>query len=86
MEPIMMENGKIIFDMDLVNLCIISGKFKYANGDYYKGDWKNDKKDGDGAIYWQNNSRYIGSMKEDKIHGHGISSFEFNRNMVLRKF
>ena len=31
---------------------------KYANGDLYKGDWIDDKIDGDGIFKWSNGSTY----------------------------
>ena len=30
------------------------GKMNYHSGNYYVGEWKLDKKDGQGTMYWEN--------------------------------
>ncbi len=41
------------------------GKIKYENGDYYSGQWKNDKKNGNGNITYSNGIKYMGSFKNN---------------------
>lgn len=42
-----------------------------TNGDYYIGEWKNDKNDGIGIYVHSDKSRYEGEWKEDYLHGKG---------------
>lgn len=44
---------------------------EYANGDRYKGDFVNDKKEGSGVMYYVDDSRYEGNWKNDKQDGQG---------------
>lgn len=37
----------------------------------YKGEWKNNKMDGNGEFTWPDGRKYIGSYVEDKKHGYG---------------
>ena len=39
------------------------GKVKYKNGDYYEGDWKNDKKEGKGKMKYKNDDYYKGDWE-----------------------
>lgn len=41
------------------------------NGEYYSGEWKNDKRDGQGIWIPNNEDRYMGSFKNDLKHGRG---------------
>lgn len=52
------------------------GRYYYANGDKYVGEFENGKKNGKGIMYWGAKSRfagnrYDGEWKEDKMHGKG---------------
>lgn len=38
----------------------------------YKGTFKEDKKDGEGKMYYQNHDSYEGSFEEDRYNGVGI--------------
>ena len=44
----------------------------YKTGYVYEGDWKYNKKDGEGIYYLNNDNRYIGHFKNDKKEGKGI--------------
>ena len=39
---------------------------KYINGDYYNGNWENDKKYGDDIMKYSNGEKYIGHWINDK--------------------
>ena len=43
---------------------------RYQKG-IYKGEWKNNKAQGNGEIIFKNGSRFIGEMHEDCWHGKG---------------
>jgi hypothetical protein len=45
-----------------------------ANGDYYKGDWKYNKRHGRGIVI-SFDSKYDGEWKDDTFHGHGIKTY-----------
>ena len=38
----------------------------------YEGDFKNDKSEGKGIIYYNSGNRYEGDFKNDNIEGKGI--------------
>jgi len=43
------------------------GTYTYPNQDQYKGEWENDKKNGIGRYYFnENKSKYIGEWKDGK--------------------
>ena len=41
----------------------------------YDGEWKNDKKHGQGTKYFANNDRYEGQWNENKRHGKGTHTY-----------
>lgn len=45
------------------------------NGDFYEGEYKEDKKDGYGVYRWSNGSVYEGSFKNDLKHGEGTIKY-----------
>ena len=49
-----------------------NGKGKYiTNNESYDGDWKEDQKDGDGALTFKDGTKYIGKFKNNKFNGKG---------------
>ena len=48
-----------------------NGNKTYQDGKYV-GDFKNNKRHGQGTYAWFNGGKYIGSWKDDKRHGLGI--------------
>ena len=52
------------------------GKGKYTSDEEtYEGDWKEDKKDGNGIIIYKNGCKYEGQFKNNKIEGIGKMSW-----------
>ena len=52
------------------------GKGKYISDDEtYEGDWKEDKKDGNGIIIYKDGCKYEGQFKNNKIEGIGKMSW-----------
>ena len=48
------------------------GKFYYKEGSYYDGNWKTNKMDGYGVLYYPNGSvAYEGEWREDEFDGKG---------------
>ena len=48
------------------------GKFFYQDGGYYEGQWKNNKMDGWGKLFYEGGKlAYEGNWKEDEFHGYG---------------
>lgn len=47
------------------------GRLIHSDGDYYEGDWKEDKAYGVGVYNHVNGAKYQGEWKEDKQHGTG---------------
>lgn len=43
----------------------------YKNGEFYFGEWKNDKLDGKGNFFFQNGSHYHGYFKDGMMDGNG---------------
>ena len=47
------------------------GAFDYPSGNKYLGQWKDDKKNGQGTLTYASGDRYVGQFKDDKINGQG---------------
>jgi hypothetical protein len=51
------------------------GAYRYAEGDTYEGDWKNDKRHGKGKVTYVSDGRisesYDGDWFEGRMHGQG---------------
>ena len=44
-------------------------------GDKYTGEWKNDKRHGQGTYTHANGAKYVGNFKDDKSHGQGTYTY-----------
>lgn len=44
----------------------------YDNGDKYKGEWKDGKRDGHGTLFFANGDKFEGYFENGVINGHGI--------------
>lgn len=44
----------------------------YLNGDFYEGEWLNDKRIGKGKLMFQDGSHLISQFIDDQADGHGI--------------
>ncbi len=51
------------------------GTYIWDNGDKYVGEWKNNKKHGQGAYTFANGEKYVGEYKDGKTHGQGTYTF-----------
>ena len=47
------------------------GKYIFANKEEYVGEWKDNKKNGQGTLTWPDGEKYIGEFKDDKPNGKG---------------
>ena len=57
------------------------GMYRFADGQYYIGDWLNNRMHGHGLLYWFDNQiRYEGDFVSDEFHGKGV---EFPRSPPL---
>ena len=52
----------------------------YPDGSTYKGEWRNDKRNGHGEFKWLNNSSYVGDFRDDLMHGEGTYTGEDGTN------
>ena len=73
-----LEYGKIQFQNDLYEgfirnkKCEGYGKYTYENGNYYIGEFKEGKKDGNGIEFYKNNTiKYEGYYEKDKCEKYG---------------
>ena len=48
------------------------GSYEADNGDKYVGEWKDDKKHGQGTYTHASGEKYVGEYKDNKKHGQGI--------------
>lgn len=51
------------------------GKITFGNGDYYQGEWKDDKRDGFGVYLSAYGQKFKANWKDGKLHGYGEESF-----------
>ena len=65
---------KINLEEHFKNKCIFR-IIHYDNGDIYMGEWKNNKREGNGIYYFYNGDRYEGEFKNNKIEGIGTIYF-----------
>lgn len=47
------------------------GQMYYANG-VYDGNWKHNKRCGQGIMWFNDGALYLGEWRDDKFHGHGV--------------
>ena len=52
-----------------------NGRLIYANGDFYIGDFFQNKKHGTGEQYWTYGKIYKGEWVDDKREGEGVITF-----------
>ena len=57
--------------MDNNNKYPLKGALLYHNGDYYKGEFSEGRKNGNGVIKYKNQTRYEGTFKNDRHDGYG---------------
>jgi hypothetical protein len=48
------------------------GIYRWANGDVYCGEWKENNQDGQGYKRWADGEEYCGEWKNHMQHGEGI--------------
>lgn len=53
------------------NSLISLGKYTWPDGHYYDGEWKLNKKHGQGIYRYVDGKLYEGLYREDKMHGYG---------------
>jgi hypothetical protein len=51
------------------------GTMKYKNGDFYEGDWKDDRRDGKGMMKYANGNVYHGKWNYGSQFGRGIMRY-----------
>ena len=47
----------------------------WPNGEYYVGDWKDNKRHGQGTHYYEGGERYSGDWRDDKWNGYGTKYY-----------
>ena len=63
-----------------------SGTYTWANGDYYKGDWKYGLKEGEGKLV-TGDSILEGFWKEDRFLGQKLlTAYKINRSMSVTRY
>jgi hypothetical protein len=51
------------------------GNYTYADGDKYIGEFKYDKRYGQGTYTYANGAKYVGEFQDDKQHGQGTYTY-----------
>jgi hypothetical protein len=53
-----------------------AGRVNYANGDWYEGQWNNNKRHGQGVYFYKKLSvKYVGEWEDNTRHGRGTLTF-----------
>ena len=47
------------------------GSYTDADGNKYVGEWKDDKRHGQGTSFWADGDQHVGEYKDGEEHGHG---------------
>jgi hypothetical protein len=50
---------------------LYKGSMRYNNGDYYEGDWKNEKREGNGFLV-KGDRKWLASFSNDALNGRGL--------------
>ena len=58
------------------------GIYTYDDGGKYEGEWKDNKKHGQGTYNWPSGSSYVGNWKDDKKHGQGTYTYQSGASYV----
>jgi hypothetical protein len=58
----------------------VIGLMQYENNDKYNGEWKEDKKQGQGVCQYADGDKYEGGWEDNKRSGEGISLAEVCRH------
>ena len=48
------------------------GSYTFPDGTKYEGEWKDDKKHGQGTYIYSDGIKWVGGFKDDKLYGQGI--------------
>ena len=51
------------------------GTYTWPDGDKYVGEWKNNKRHGQGTTIFRNGTKYVGEYSDDKRNGRGTLTF-----------
>ena len=62
-----------VVDAEVWDNCV--GTHTWDNGDKYVGEWKNNKKHGQGTYIFADGTKYVGKYKDGKTHGQGTYTF-----------
>ena len=60
------------------------GLVKFANGDVYQGEFKQDKFHGQGTMTWDDGDAYEGQWKGGCRHGQGTMTFADGRRKPMK--
>ena len=73
-------NSSSVFSLNL-NMCPSSGNksncfavFSYSNGEIYVGEFKNNKRHGQGTFSFNDGRQYVGRWKNNKFNGQGMET------------
>ena len=58
------------------------GTYTNANGNKYVGEWKDDKRHGQGILNLANGDKYVGEFKKRKANGQGTFTFVNGKKWV----
>ncbi len=71
-----------IFLFILLKFGLNLGKYAYADGSIYIGEWLNDEKNGKGQYQYANGDIYKGEFKDGEKHGFGEYKLLFKNFFV----
>ncbi len=55
------------------------GTYTFADGDKYVGEWRDDKRNGQGTATYADGGKYVGEWRDNKRHGQGTYTYADGR-------
>jgi len=59
------------------------GIYTWESGNKYEGEWKNNKRHGQGTLYFNDGDIYVGDFRDNKRNGQGVYTWKESGNKYV---